>query len=182
MKHPGHTYGGFVSAISERGMTKFQLTFIYDWLNLSMENIVVVSSMRIRIMPFTITMLFELFWWRYDMITWQFNLFSLQQVIKDPITLSDVECVAHLILPTFRSRLQARSYEWFRFRPPTPFGYTRVGLFVILWLATIFYHVDVTLVPSLVATPRNVSRLFGSAFAIQSPLQHLDNIGKDITL
>jgi hypothetical protein len=24
MKHPGHTYGGFVSAISERGMAAYQ--------------------------------------------------------------------------------------------------------------------------------------------------------------
>jgi hypothetical protein len=41
---------------------KFQSSFIYDRLNLSMENIAIVSSMRIRIMSFTISMLFELFW------------------------------------------------------------------------------------------------------------------------
>jgi hypothetical protein len=40
-------------------------------------------------------MLFELFQRRYDMITWQFNLFLLQQVIKDPITLSDAECIVY---------------------------------------------------------------------------------------
>jgi hypothetical protein len=39
------------------------------------------------------------------MITWQFNLFLLQEVIKNPITLSDVESVEHLILSAFRSRL-----------------------------------------------------------------------------
>jgi hypothetical protein len=55
----------------------------------------------------------------------------LQQVIKNPITLSDVESVAHLILPTFRSRLQDRAYEWFRVRCPIPFGYTYVSLLLI---------------------------------------------------
>jgi hypothetical protein len=54
---------------------------------------------------------FELFQRHYNMITWQFNLFLLQQVIKYPITLSDVETVAHLILSPFRSRLQARAHE-----------------------------------------------------------------------
>jgi hypothetical protein len=76
-----------------------------------MENIAIISSMRIRIMPFTISILFELFRQWYDMITWQLNLFFLQQVINDPITLSNVESVVHLILLTFRSQLQARTYE-----------------------------------------------------------------------
>jgi hypothetical protein len=40
---------------------KFQSSFIYGRLNLSMENIVTISSMRIRIVPFAIYMLFELF-------------------------------------------------------------------------------------------------------------------------
>jgi hypothetical protein len=53
-------------------------------------------------------------------ITWQFNLFFLQQVIEDPITFSDVENVVNLILPTFRSWLQARAYEWFTFGCPLP--------------------------------------------------------------
>jgi hypothetical protein len=38
-----------------------------------------------------------------DRVTWQFNLFFLQQVIKDPITLSDVKGVVHFGLLTFRS-------------------------------------------------------------------------------
>jgi hypothetical protein len=42
---------------------------------------------------------YELFRRWYDMTTWQFNLFFLQQVIKYPITLSDVECVAHSSCP-----------------------------------------------------------------------------------
>jgi hypothetical protein len=116
------------------------------------------------------------------MITWQFNLFYLQQVIKNPITLSDVESVAHLILSAFKNQLQARAYEWFRFGPLTPFSYTHVGLFVVRRLATIFNHINVTLIPSLFTTPRKVSRLFGSAFVIQSPLQDLTNIKKDMTL
>jgi hypothetical protein len=63
------------------------------------------------------------------MITQQFNLFFLQQVIEDPITRSDVESVAHLVLLTFRSRLQARAYECFRFGSSTPFSYgiTKMG-------------------------------------------------------
>jgi hypothetical protein len=65
---------------------------------MSTENIAIVSSMRIRIMPFTICMLFELFQRRYDVTTWQFNLLFLQQVVKNPITLSDIKCVAHFIL------------------------------------------------------------------------------------
>jgi hypothetical protein len=169
---------------------KFQSSFVYGRLNLSTENITIISSIGIRIMPFTIHMLFELFRRRYDMITWQFNLFFLQQVIEDSITFSDVESVAHLILLTFRSQLQARAYEWFRFGPATLFGYTHVdllgythvGLFVVQRLTIIFYHVDVTLVPRLVATHRKVSRLFDSAFVIQSPLQDLANIKKDTTL
>jgi hypothetical protein len=68
-----------------------------------MGNIAIVRTMRIRIMPLTISMPFELFRGWYDMITWQFDLFFLQQVIKNPITLSDVEGVAHLILLIFRS-------------------------------------------------------------------------------
>jgi hypothetical protein len=70
-----------------------------------MENIAIISSMRIRIMLFIISMLFELFQRWHDVTTWQFNLFLLQQVIKNPITLSDIESVAHLILSAFRSRL-----------------------------------------------------------------------------
>jgi hypothetical protein len=49
---------------------KFQLSFIYGRLNLSTKNIAIVSSMRIRFMPFIIRMLFEMFWRRYDMTTW----------------------------------------------------------------------------------------------------------------
>jgi hypothetical protein len=49
---------------------KFQPSFVYGRLNLSTKNITIISCMRIRIMPFTISMLFELFWRRYDMITW----------------------------------------------------------------------------------------------------------------
>jgi hypothetical protein len=70
-----------------------------------MKNIAIVSSMRIRFMPFIIRMLFEMFWRRYDMTTWQFNLFFLQQVIKNPITLSNVESVVHFVLSSFRSQL-----------------------------------------------------------------------------
>jgi hypothetical protein len=40
---------------------KFQPSFVYGRLNLSTENIAIISSMRIRITPFTICMLFELF-------------------------------------------------------------------------------------------------------------------------
>jgi hypothetical protein len=40
---------------------KFQSSFVYGSLNLSMENIAIVTSMRIRIMPFIINKLFELF-------------------------------------------------------------------------------------------------------------------------
>jgi hypothetical protein len=40
---------------------KFQLSFIYGRLNLSTESIAIISSMRIKIMSFTIHMLFELF-------------------------------------------------------------------------------------------------------------------------
>jgi hypothetical protein len=116
------------------------------------------------------------------MITWQFNLFFLQQVIEDPITISDIESVAHFVLLTFRSQLQATAYEQFEVRPPTPFSYTHVGLFVVRRLATIFYYVDVTLIPRLVATPRKVSRLFALTFIIQSLLQDLANIKKDETL
>jgi hypothetical protein len=84
---------------------KFHSSFIYGRLNLSMKNIAIISSMRIRIMLFTIRMLFELFQRWYDMTTWQFNLFFLQQVIKYPITISDVKSVAHFILSAFCSRL-----------------------------------------------------------------------------
>jgi hypothetical protein len=35
-----------------------------------------------------------------------------------------------------------------------------------------------TLVPRLIAAPSETSRLLGSTFAIQSPLQDLANIGK----
>jgi hypothetical protein len=82
-------------------------------------------------MLFTLSMLFELFWRWYDMITWKFNLFLLQQVMKDPITFSDIKSVAHFILSAFRGWLQARAYKRFRFGPPTPFSYTHVGFFVI---------------------------------------------------
>jgi hypothetical protein len=53
-------------------------------------------------------MLLELFWRRDDMTTWQFNLLLLQQVIKNPIALSNIKCVAHFVLSAFRSWLQAR--------------------------------------------------------------------------
>jgi hypothetical protein len=72
---------------------------------MSTRNIAIVSSMRIRIMPFAIHMLFELFQRWYNMTTWQFNLFFLQQVIKNSITLSDVESVVHLILSAFRIQI-----------------------------------------------------------------------------
>jgi hypothetical protein len=41
---------------------KFQSSFIYGRLNLLTKNIAIISSMRIRIMSFTIRMLLELFW------------------------------------------------------------------------------------------------------------------------
>jgi hypothetical protein len=84
---------------------KFQSSFIYGRLNLLTENIAIVSSMRIRIMPFVIHKLFELFRRWYDMTSWLFNLLFLQQVVKDPITLSDIERVVHFILSAFRNRL-----------------------------------------------------------------------------
>jgi hypothetical protein len=40
---------------------KFQSSVIYGRLNLSMKNIAIASSMGIRIMPFIISLLFELF-------------------------------------------------------------------------------------------------------------------------
>jgi hypothetical protein len=86
-------------------LCKFQSSFVYGRLNLSMEDMAIVSSMRIRIMSFTICMPFELFQRWYDVATWQFNLLFLQQVVKDPITLSDVDCVAYFILADFRCRL-----------------------------------------------------------------------------
>jgi hypothetical protein len=39
------------------------------------------------------------------MVTWQFDLLLLQQVIENPITFSDVDSKVKLILLTFRSRL-----------------------------------------------------------------------------
>jgi hypothetical protein len=89
-----------------------------------------------------------------SMINWQFDLFFLQQVIKDPITLSNVKSVAHFVLPTLRSGLQRRAYEWFRSRTLAPFGYAHVDLFVIQRLATILNHINVALIPRLIATPR----------------------------
>jgi hypothetical protein len=74
------------------------------------------------------------------------------------------------VLSSFRSQLQSRAYEWFRFGPPTPFRYTHIGLFVIQRLATILNYINMTLVFRLFTTPRKVSRFFGSAFTIQSPL------------
>jgi hypothetical protein len=135
-------------------------------MNLSMEDIAIISRMRIRIMSFTICKLFELFQRWYDVTTWQFNLFFLQQVIKDPITLSNIKRVAYFVLSAFRSRLQARAYKWFRFRPPASFGYTHVSLFVVRQLATILDHVNMMLIPRLIASPREVPRLFGSTFTI----------------
>jgi hypothetical protein len=38
----------------------------------------------------------------------------------------------------------------------------------------------VPLIPRLFTIPKKASRLFGSAFAIQSPLQDLAHIGKDM--
>jgi hypothetical protein len=83
------------------------------------------------------------------MITWQFNLFFLQQLIEDPITLSDVKSVAHFVLPTFRSRLQARAYRWFIFQGSIPLGYAHVGFLIIRRLAIILDHVNMTLVSRL---------------------------------
>jgi hypothetical protein len=40
---------------------KFQSSFVYGRLNLSTENITIISSMRIRFMSFTICMCFKLF-------------------------------------------------------------------------------------------------------------------------
>jgi hypothetical protein len=94
---------------------KFQSSFIYGSLNLMTKNITLISSMTVRIMPFTTCMLFQLFRRQYKMISWQFNLFFLHQVIKDPITLSDIKSIAHFILLTLRSQLQTRAYEWFTF-------------------------------------------------------------------
>jgi hypothetical protein len=45
-----------------RILYKFQSSFVYARLNLLTEDIAIVSSTRIRIMPFIICMLFELFW------------------------------------------------------------------------------------------------------------------------
>jgi hypothetical protein len=84
---------------------KFQSSFVCGSLNLSTENIAIISSMRIRIIPFAIRVLFELFRRWYDMTSWQFNLLFLQQVVKDPITLSDIEHVAYIVLSDFRSQL-----------------------------------------------------------------------------
>jgi hypothetical protein len=71
-----------------------------------MKNIAIISSMKIRIMSFTICVLFELFRRWYDMTTYLFNLFFLQQVIKYPIILSDVECVAHFDLSALEANFK----------------------------------------------------------------------------
>jgi hypothetical protein len=42
MKHPGHTYGGFIPAISERGMTVYYLNSIV------LENLLVVLCLADR--------------------------------------------------------------------------------------------------------------------------------------
>jgi hypothetical protein len=43
-------------------LSKFQSPFVYGRLNSLTENITIINSMRIRIMSFTICMLFQLFW------------------------------------------------------------------------------------------------------------------------
>jgi hypothetical protein len=104
------------------------------------------------------------------MITWQFDLLFLQQIIENPNTFSDVESKVKLVLPIFRSWLPARAYEWFGFWGPTPLDYAHIGFLVIRWLDSIFDHVDGTLVSRLITTPSGTPRFFGSAFTIQSPL------------
>jgi hypothetical protein len=71
-----------------------------------MKNITINSSMRIKIMPFAIHMLFEMFRRRYDTTTSQFNLLFLHQVVKDHITLSNIKHVAYFVLSSFKSRLK----------------------------------------------------------------------------
>jgi hypothetical protein len=74
---------------------------------------------------------FKLFQRWYDMTTWQFNLFFLQQVIKYPITLSDVECVAHFVLSTLEADFKLEHINGLDLDLPTPFCYTHIGLFVV---------------------------------------------------
>jgi hypothetical protein len=59
---------------------------------------------------------------------------------------------------------------------------THVGLFIIWRLATILNRINMALVPRLIANPRKAPRLLGSSFAVQSLMQDLANIGKDVTL
>jgi hypothetical protein len=91
---------------SSRDFLQISMTLHLWPIELVDGKIAIVSSMRIRIMPFTISTFFELFRRWYGMITWQFNLFFLQRVIKDPITLSDIKSVTHLVLSAFRSRFK----------------------------------------------------------------------------
>jgi hypothetical protein len=47
--------------------------------------------------------------------------------------------------------------------------------------ASRLHNINVMHVPRLFTAPRKASRLLGSAFVIQSPLQDLANIEKDMT-
>jgi hypothetical protein len=57
-----------------------------------------------------------------------------------------------------------------------------IGIFIIRWLTTILDRINVVLIPRVISSPREAPILFGSAFAVQSPLQDLANIRKDMTL
>jgi hypothetical protein len=56
MKHPGHTYGGFVSTISERGMTTTQVMYIAK-LKDGPKRVKKTFSMILE-------RVFEIIWWR----------------------------------------------------------------------------------------------------------------------
>jgi hypothetical protein len=53
MKHPGHTYGGFVSAISERGMTSDEiksLVIVFIPLQLTLGHVVECIGDHVRLL------------------------------------------------------------------------------------------------------------------------------------
>jgi hypothetical protein len=68
---------------------KYQTNFIYGRLNLATKHIAIISSMRIRMMIFTICTSLYLIKWRHGMR--YFNISKFKQFIKNAITLRNIK-------------------------------------------------------------------------------------------
>jgi hypothetical protein len=156
-------------------LLKTQPAFIDGRLDLPMENITIIGSMRIRIMPSTISFPFQLIQRGYSMR--HLNAASFMQFIKNLITLGYIKSKLNLLLPIFVNQLEKVTRIRFSLGRPTKFSSINIIRLIARTIGITFNIINI--VTSML---KAIFGFFTPAFLGQSSLLQLRNCKKSMTI